>query len=1110
MVRGRICECARPSRSALCSSVGVNALSGTIPSSLVNHLSLEVLWLSSNQLSGTLPSSIAVQGRTNTAGFYLLGSHMRLSGTIPAELGSETTLANIDLAHNEISGTSSPKFRNWKMLRVLSLYGNPKLDWDLKLTSSWGKLQNLLLQKCNIRGTLPATMLSNSTALVALLLDGNKLSGTVGAGLFNNTPSLGTLTLSRNRFSGTLPRAMFHRRLRALLATDTALSGTIPELDTWSSTANSSSSSPLQVVTGKCNVTANKSCVVSPFFPSSYNEALSPGGLGGSCEVLVTAAGFVTATQFQTRWTFDTLSVETTEQAGHLSFSGLAGPSSVAVAAGGTMSWNALPSGTINGEHWSVCWSESPTIELKTLSLTRNHLTGSTDALEPAVNLETVLLSSNYLSCDIPRMDGAERLATGDFVDPATSALRLVGATGATQTRFRDVYAWLPLTRYQNLANVFAGNPELTTAAAILTGGTAGHLLKGDEIRKGALRPFPGYSAFKQLLFTTLPSLLIIQLVVTKLLTWVHHERLGQYLRRVLVRPRSSLRAQVLSGCLTGLQVLAIAGVVLVVLNLTVPTTLYSVHQGCEDPLLRTTSAAIVFDELYQWVWVLVNCVFVAATSCLLQRLRCSEFSQRALVIQTYSHTLLCHALPQLRAIENWRRHMPEFKPPLRRRLLFWILHVPALALCSLPAFVFVLSRNVSLSSIPMAEPLLDSALFVAALKLVWSNLVVRKMAILLCNVKHGLRGTTALDPGLVIALHKTRVGTALTFEMVTMLVAPMLSVFILDESCLRYYLSFSPSLQSLLHTWSVAQQGADAYRPNFCSRRLISEFAYVWISIILLAALITPVRQLVLVHPKFQAIRARFGAPRDSFEETLFHASKLQNDLVRNLSLILTVAFFGGIVPLLMPIALLATWLQLCALDLVARHEAGVSWGQILASNVLVQIPLSRLQAYVRGGGATVTVLLFLDLEFGNGPVVFYALFWAAEIAFQEWLNSKSKGCLPSLRAKLRGLWLASDPAIRNERREAGYHERHSDAAERQSMIALSCQKNPVAGVRVGVGLPSEGSGVVIDASRGVTEQRAPAQVVFHEEEAPLEESKEGEEATHHSQLNFTLAFLE
>ena len=43
-----------------------------------------------------------------------------------------------------------------------------------------------------------------------------------------------------------------------------------------------------------------------------------------------------------------------------------------------------------------------------------------------------------------------------------------------------------------------------------------------------------------------------------------------------------------------------------------------------------------------------------------------------------------------------------------------------------------------------------------------------------------------------------------------------------------RYYLLFTPGLQTLLENWHIGASGPSAYRFQFCLRKLVSEFSYV------------------------------------------------------------------------------------------------------------------------------------------------------------------------------------------------------------------------------------------------------------------------------------------
>ena len=61
-----------------------------------------------------------------------------------------------------------------------------------------------------------------------------------------------------------------------------------------------------------------------------------------------------------------------------------------------------------------------------------------------------------------------------------------------------------------------------------------------------------------------------------------------------------------------------------------------------------------------------------------------------------------------------------------------------------------------------------------------------------------------------------------------SVLLAPLLAIFVLDEACLRYYVVFDSELRELLEAWGIGQTGTAAYRHGFCSRALVSEFSYV------------------------------------------------------------------------------------------------------------------------------------------------------------------------------------------------------------------------------------------------------------------------------------------
>ena len=162
---------------------------------------------------------------------------------------------------------------------------------------------------------------------------------------------------------------------------------------------------------------------------------------------------------------------------------------------------------------------------LAVLSLARNYLTGSTDALEQESSLETIILSAvsvlllaylslcvgslqNYFSCEVAGLDEATGLGQGVFQDPTTEALQSAGRASLQQTGINP-FASLENRNYSNTALSFAGNTQasshllylliehiddaqLTRGAAFIPPTAPRRLLKVDAVQDGERRLFSG------------------------------------------------------------------------------------------------------------------------------------------------------------------------------------------------------------------------------------------------------------------------------------------------------------------------------------------------------------------------------------------------------------------------------------------------------------------------------------------------------------------------------------------------------------------------------------------------------------------------------------------
>jgi hypothetical protein len=189
-------------------------------------------------------------------------------------------------------------------------------------------------------------------------------------------------------------------------------------------------------------------CVTSPKYPAEYS-------ILQSCTIDIRSNGTITATNFSTQAFYDTLTIS------DFVYSGTIGPVGVPVRSGTNVRWKS--NGSIVSKGWRLCWASSssePVMaqSLEVLSLARNYITGKTDNLEHESALQTLLLSSNRLSCQSAELENATNLGQGDFVEPSSSTLEdagkvLEGVTGTAS-------AVSAAKTFQNTVLIFAGNTE--------------------------------------------------------------------------------------------------------------------------------------------------------------------------------------------------------------------------------------------------------------------------------------------------------------------------------------------------------------------------------------------------------------------------------------------------------------------------------------------------------------------------------------------------------------------------------------------------------------------------------------------------------------------------
>ena len=176
-----------------------NRLTGDIPSELASLSSLERLYLHDNNLSGEIPSWV---GALSNLQWLDLGEN-RLSGEIPTELGDLTDLQELLLDNNQLAGEIPFDVGDLTELRQLHLNDN-NLTGEITFTlASLDKLLQLDLGFNDLTGEIPA-WIGDFSNLIRLDLGHNRLTGEIPPEL-GRLASLQVLWLDENQLEGTIP-----------------------------------------------------------------------------------------------------------------------------------------------------------------------------------------------------------------------------------------------------------------------------------------------------------------------------------------------------------------------------------------------------------------------------------------------------------------------------------------------------------------------------------------------------------------------------------------------------------------------------------------------------------------------------------------------------------------------------------------------------------------------------------------------------------------------------------------------------------------------------------------------------------------------------------------
>ncbi|KAM7252484.1 hypothetical protein ACFE04_024367 [Oxalis oulophora] len=213
-------------------------LNGEIPDEFANLTYLQEIDFTRNYLNGTIPTSLTklpLVGQQSDR--QMLGN--RLSGLIPKELGSISTLESINLEDNLLTGTLPQSLGNLSRMRRLFLSSN---NFTGQIPESFGKLKNLTdfrVDGNTFSGKLPS-FIGNWTKLDRLDMQGTSMEGPIPSTISLLTSLTELRITDLNGSSSTFPDLSSITSLKALVLRNCLITGSIPDyignmtkLKTW-------------------------------------------------------------------------------------------------------------------------------------------------------------------------------------------------------------------------------------------------------------------------------------------------------------------------------------------------------------------------------------------------------------------------------------------------------------------------------------------------------------------------------------------------------------------------------------------------------------------------------------------------------------------------------------------------------------------------------------------------------------------------------------------------------------------------------------------------------------------------------------------------------------
>lgn len=168
---------------------------------LANSTKLQFLAFDGNSFEGAIPVSV---GNLSSVLTKLYMGENRIRGSLPESIGQLKSLELLNMSYNYISGEIPQSISQLTSLQMLGLAGNRIAG---RIPAGLGELRKLFKLEIygnDLGGSIPATF-ANFGSLVYLDLSGNKLNGSIPRELFSLTSLSSLLNISNNHLSGSLP-----------------------------------------------------------------------------------------------------------------------------------------------------------------------------------------------------------------------------------------------------------------------------------------------------------------------------------------------------------------------------------------------------------------------------------------------------------------------------------------------------------------------------------------------------------------------------------------------------------------------------------------------------------------------------------------------------------------------------------------------------------------------------------------------------------------------------------------------------------------------------------------------------------------------------------------